>query len=76
MPQKASPEEKKEKEIKEDSKDDKKPKKEDKKEETFEILENMARVLPQQAPFVAMKEGSRFHPVRKVIPAHGSQLDD
>ena len=44
--------------------EDKKGKK--KKEESYEVLENMARVLPAQLQYVTFKENSRYTPVKSV----------
>ncbi|ORX85159.1 26S proteasome regulatory complex, non-ATPase subcomplex, Rpn2/Psmd1 subunit, partial [Basidiobolus meristosporus CBS 931.73] len=52
---------KKEKEEKEE----KKPRK--KKEESFEVLENMARVVPSQLKYIAFKEDSRYTPLKKGV---------
>ncbi|CAG8662834.1 7060_t:CDS:2, partial [Paraglomus occultum] len=49
-------------EIKEDKKAKKKPK-----EESFEILKNMARVLPAQLQHISFKDDSRYIPVKKEI---------
>ncbi|CAO3669707.1 unnamed protein product [Umbelopsis vinacea] len=43
--------------------DEKKSKK--KKEETFEVLENMARVVPSQLKHIAFKPDSRYLPIKK-----------
>ncbi|CAG8526274.1 17299_t:CDS:10 [Acaulospora morrowiae] len=48
---------------KDEIKDDKKGKK--KKEEAYEILENMARVLPAQLQYISFPENSRYVPVKK-----------
>ncbi|CAG8442804.1 7968_t:CDS:10 [Ambispora gerdemannii] len=48
-----------------ETKEDKKGKK--KKEESFEVLENMARVLPAQLQYISFKEDSRYIPVKKGI---------
>lgn len=40
-------------------------KKKKKREESFEILENMSRVLPSQLKFVSFKDDSRYKPVKK-----------
>jgi 26S proteasome regulatory subunit N2 len=48
---------------KEEEKDEKKPKK--KKEETFEVLENMARVVPAQLKHITFLDESRYVPVKK-----------
>jgi 26S proteasome regulatory subunit N2 len=45
----------------EDKKDEKK-----KKEPTFEILENLSRVVPMQLKYIKFREGSRYVPVKKV----------
>ncbi|CAG8546793.1 14325_t:CDS:10 [Funneliformis mosseae] len=50
---------------KEEEKEDKKGKK--KKEESFEILENMARVLPEQLQYITFKDKSRYVPVKQGI---------
>ncbi|KAG9293368.1 hypothetical protein G9A89_007614 [Geosiphon pyriformis] len=55
----------KKEEEKEEPKDDKKGKK--KKEDAFEVLENMARVLPTQLQYISFKEESRYVPVKKGI---------
>ena len=49
---------------KEEEKEDKKGKK--KKEESYEVLENMARVLPAQLQYITFKENSRYIPVKSV----------
>jgi hypothetical protein len=36
-----------------------------KREETFEVLENMTRVLPAQLPYLVFKEDCRYQPVKK-----------
>ncbi|KAI8891036.1 26S proteasome regulatory complex, non-ATPase subcomplex, Rpn2/Psmd1 subunit [Backusella circina FSU 941] len=56
-------EEKKEEEKKEEKKEERKTKK--KKEENFEILENMARVVPLQLKHIAFKEDSRYIPIKQ-----------
>ncbi|KAF7725612.1 proteasome regulatory particle base subunit [Apophysomyces ossiformis] len=52
-------------ERKEETKDDRKGKK--RKEESFEILENMARVVPAQLKHISFKEDSRYVPVKKGV---------
>jgi 26S proteasome regulatory subunit N2 len=52
------PEEKKETEEKKTKK---------KKEENFEVLENMARVVPAQLKHVAFKSDSRYVPIKKGV---------
>ncbi|KAI7851623.1 armadillo-type protein [Circinella umbellata] len=56
----------KEEEKKEETtnKDEKKPSKK-KKEENFEVLENMARVVPAQLKYISFKEDSRYSPLKK-----------
>jgi 26S proteasome regulatory subunit N2 len=56
-------EEKKEEDKKEEKKEERKTKK--KKEENFEILENMARVVPLQLKHIAFKEDSRYIPIKQ-----------
>ncbi|TPX36208.1 hypothetical protein SmJEL517_g01508 [Synchytrium microbalum] len=56
---------KKEGDEKADDKKDEKKKR--KKEESFEILQNMARVLPQQLKYLNFKEDSRYVPVKSTI---------
>lgn len=53
---------KEEKKEESTSKEEKKPKK---KEENFEVLENMARVVPAQFKHISFKEDSRYTPLRK-----------
>ncbi|KAG0170052.1 proteasome regulatory particle base subunit [Apophysomyces sp. BC1021] len=50
-------------ERKEEAKEERKGKK--RKEENFEILENMARVVPAQLKHISFKEDSRYVPVKK-----------
>lgn len=49
-------------EMKEDDKKEERKKK--KKEENFEVLENMARVVPTQLKHVSFKDNSRYTPVK------------
>lgn len=49
-------------EKKDESKDEKKKKK---REENFEILQNMARVVPAQLKHISFKEDSRYVPLKK-----------
>ncbi|CAG8444505.1 8265_t:CDS:10 [Diversispora eburnea] len=55
----------KKEEDKDETKDDKKGKK--KKEDSYEILENMARVLPAQLQYISFPENSRYVPIKKGI---------
>ncbi|CAG8556740.1 11970_t:CDS:10, partial [Acaulospora colombiana] len=55
----------KKEEDKDEVKDDKKGKK--KREEAYEILENMARVLPAQLQYISFSESSRYVPVKKGV---------
>ncbi|KAJ3068676.1 proteasome regulatory particle base subunit [Podochytrium sp. JEL0797] len=42
-------------------------KKKKKKEPSFEVIENMTRVVPSQLKFIKFKEGSRYVPVKKTF---------
>ncbi|KAG1081862.1 hypothetical protein G6F42_022791 [Rhizopus arrhizus] len=54
----------KDEEMAEDDKKEEQRKQKKKKEENFEILENMARVVPAQLKHIAFKEDSRYTPVK------------
>ncbi|CEG67339.1 Putative 26S proteasome regulatory subunit N2 [Rhizopus microsporus] len=54
----------KDEEMKDESSEKKDERKKKKKEENFEILENMARVVPAQLKHISFKEVSRYVPVK------------
>ncbi|KAI8983856.1 armadillo-type protein [Pilobolus umbonatus] len=58
-------EEIKDEEMKEDEKKEERKVQKKRKEESFEILENMARVVPAQLKHIAFKEDSRYVPVKQ-----------
>ncbi|KAJ3088234.1 proteasome regulatory particle base subunit [Quaeritorhiza haematococci] len=67
--EKKDEEKKDEKDVKEEDKTagETTNKKKKKKEESFEVLENLSRVLPQQLKYIRFKEDSRYSPVKKGI---------
>ncbi|KAG1285273.1 hypothetical protein G6F66_010466 [Rhizopus arrhizus] len=54
----------KDEEMKDDVSEKKEERKKKKKEENFEILENMARVVPAQLKYITFKDDSRYNPVK------------